>query len=216
MSSSYILISAGRDEPPLVTLARLGHVHLARAMLSLGTVQVDAMDSLGRTALWTSVESRRPMLVSLLLSAGCRLDILPAGCGSSGSALHLAIRSSGYISGQEIAFLLIKAGADLWRKDCENRTPLGWAVYVNNCELVEELLLLGSNPWKVSRKVMETAGKEVTTLVNIFKKRVPRLQELARRSIRRAVARSMVATGSSFVLKLDSLPLPTKLIDFIT
>ena len=81
---------------------------------------------------------------------------------------------------------------------------------------MEELLLLGSNPWKVSRKVMEFAGKEVTSLVNIFKKRVPRLQELARRSIRRAVARSMVVTGSSFLLKLDSLPLPTKLIDFIT
>ena len=204
-----------------MTVARLGHVHLARTMLSLGTVQVDAMDSLGRTALWTSVESRRPMLVSLLLSAGCRLDILPAGCVSSGcvssgSALHLAIRSSGYISGQEIAFLLIKAGADLWHKDCENRTPLGWAVYVNNCELVEELLLLGSNPWKVSRKVMETAGKEVTTLVNIFKKRVPRLQELAGRSIRRAMTRSVVKTGLSFVGKFNSLPLPTKLIDFLT
>ena len=191
-------------------------MHLARAMLSLGTVQVDATDSQGRTALWTSVESRRPMLVSLLLSAGSRLDILPAGCISSGSALHLAIRSSGYISGQEIAFLLIKAGADLWLEDGEKRTPLGWAAYVNNCELVEELLMLGSNPWKGSRKVMESSGKEVTTLVNIFRKRVPRLQDLSRRSIRRAVVKSNSRAGTSFALQLSSLHLPQKLVDFLS
>jgi len=206
---------AGRDEPPLITLTRLGHAHLARIILNIDKVELDAMDNQGRTALWTAVENRKPQLVSLLLGAGCRLDLVPPGCISSGSALHLAIRSSGYISGQEIAFLLIQAGANLWLEDRENRTPLAWAVYVNNLELVEELLLLGSNPWKVSRKVMESAGNEVMALLNIYKKRVPRLQELARRAIRRAVASSGVAGKSAFVVKIRTLTLPQKLQDYI-
>ena len=184
-------------------------------MLSMDNIMVDAMDDNGRTALWTAVESRRPGLVSLFLAAGCRLDLVPAGCVSSGSALHLAIRSSGYISGQEIAFILIQAGANLWLEDGENRTPLAWAVYVNNLELVEELLVLGSNPWKVSRKVMESAGCEVTALLNIYKKRVPRLQELARISIRRSVARSSETDKSIFAVKIRRLPLPQKLLEYI-
>ena len=184
-------------------------------MLSMDNIMVDAMDDNGRTALWTAVESRRPGLVSLFLTAGCRLDLVPAGCVSSGSALHLAIRSSGYISGQEIAFILIQAGANLWLEDGENRTPLAWAVYVNNLELVEELLVLGSNPWKVSRKVMESAGCEVTALLNIYKKRVPRLQELARISIRRSVARSSETDKSIFAVKIRRLPLPQKLLEYI-
>ena len=184
-------------------------------MLSVPKIQVDAMDGHGRTALWTAVESRRPGLVSMFLAAGCRLDLVPAGCVSSGSALHLAIRSSGYISGQEIAFILIQAGANLWLEDGENRTPLAWAVYVNNLELVEELLVLGSNPWKVSRKVMESAGCEVMAVLNIHKKRVPRLQELARIAIRRSVARSRVTDNPIFAGKLRSLPLPHKLVEYI-
>ena len=155
------------------------------------------------------------MLVSLLLSAGSCQDSLPIGCASSGSLLHLAIRNSGYISGQEIAFLLIKAGADLAVEDCEKRTALCCAVYVNNCELVEELLRLGSSPWRVNTKTMETAGKEINTLLDTYRNKVPGLQEMASRSIRRAVARSLLG-GLPFVDKIDCLPLPQKLKDFIS
>ena len=40
---------AGREEPPLVTAARLGHVHLVRTLVSMETIQLNATDSHGRT-----------------------------------------------------------------------------------------------------------------------------------------------------------------------
>lgn len=213
---------AGRHEPPLVTVARLGHTHLARLLLPIPHLNVDQTDAQGRTALWVAVEQRRPLLVSLLVAAGCRLDILPVGCQAAGSVLHLAIRSSGYISGQETAFCLVQAGAELGVKDSEGRTPLAWAVYVNNLELVEELIRLGSNPWEVGNGVMEVGGQEVVNIVRVARRRVGQLQELLRKEIRSSVSKSRVAAVQemklrqlNFVDKMSTLPLPHRMIEYL-
>jgi len=89
------------------------------------------VDSAGKSALQFAVETRRPGLVSLLLTAGASI---PPGL------LHSAVRMSGYLTGQEISLLLIRHGADVTARDRDGRSPLSWAVCVNNKEIVEELI----------------------------------------------------------------------------
>ena len=153
-------------------------------------------------ALQFAVETRRPGLVSLLLTAGASI---PPGL------LHSAVRMSGYLTGQEISLLLIRHGADVTARDREGRSPLSWAVCVNNKEIVEELLRAGGDPHSVSRAVEDTASSEVRDLVQRSRSHVAKLQSLAGRLIRRTLVNNRQST-ESFEGRLSQLPLPTKLI----
>ena len=156
------------------------------------------------SALQYAVETRRPGLVKLLLSSGASINH---------HLLHQAIKMSGYISGQEIAFLLIRHGVDVTQKDKEGRSPLDWSVYVNNPELVEELLRVGATPASVSSKLLETASRDIKKRLESAKSAPQRLHQLSKKCIRLAILHNH--SDMSFHEKLLSLPLPLKIIDEI-
>ena len=126
----------------------------------------------------------------------------------------MAVKLSGYITGQEIAFLLIHHGADVRDIDQEdNKSVLSWAVFVNNYELTEELLRVGADPWAVSGHILETASGDIKHLIDETRFKVPSLELLCNRSIRNALLQSN--SRSSFHQKLRQLHLPPKLLNTI-
>ena len=191
----------GYSETALIAAVRLGYDHIARTLALNPGTQVDAVDSAGKTALQFAVETRRPGLVSLLLQAGA--EIPP-------SLLHAAIKLSGYISGQEIALLLLRHGAPLEVEDEQGRTALSWAVFVNNQELVEQLLKAGERPARVSRGLLELASPDVRRLIESSRGEVVRLELAASKVIRRCLAGRRNRT-ETFSQRLQLLPLPDKL-----
>ena len=152
------------------------------------------------------METRRPVLVSLLLTAGAKI---------APGLVTMAVKLSGYITGQEIAFLLIHHGAgvrDVGHED--DKTALSWAVYVNNMELIQELLRVGADPWAVSNNVLDTASEDVKKLIDKTRYNVPDLELLCNRSIRISLLQSN--NKSSFHQKLRELHLPSKLLKCIS
>ena len=159
---------------------------------------------LASSALQYAVETRRPSLVSVLLSSGARIQP---------QCLHSSVKMSGYITGQEIAFLLIQHGADINSLDDEDQSPLSRAVWVNNQELCEELLRVGADPGSVDDSVLETASPVIQQLIHDSRHKVADLQLLTQRVIRTSLLQSNC--DISFSKKLSSLKLPQKLINSI-
>ena len=206
-----LLVRAGADvnkfytyqeysETALIAAVRLGYENIARTLALGSEADVNALDSAGKSALQFAVETRRPAMVSLLLEAGARI---------SAGLLHTAIKMSGYLSGQEISLLLLRHGADVEARDREGRSALSWAVWVNNLEIVEEVLRLGGDPHTVGRAVEVTASSEVRELVERSRSQVRRLESLVSRVIRRTLIDNV--STSSFTERLSQLPLPSKL-----
>ena len=150
------------------------------------------------------METRRPVLVSLLLSAGARI---------TSGLVTMAVKLSGYITGQEIAFLLIHHGADVRDRDQDDKSVLSWAVYVNNYELTEELLRVGADPWAVSNNILDTASHDIKQIIDETRHKVPNLELLCKRSIRNVLLQSN--NVSSLHQKLRKLHLPPKLLKTI-
>ena len=142
--------------------------------------------------------------MSLLLSSGSRLQ---------SSCLHNAVRMSGYITGQEIAFLLLHYGADTNTRDDHGQCPLSLAVWVNNTELCEELIRLGSHPGQVSSQLLDTASHDIKHLIAQTRANPAPLQLLTKRCIRDSVLKSNC--DIPFPVKLSKLQLPQKLINTI-
>ena len=191
----------GYSETALIAAVRLGYENIARTLALNPGTEVEAVDSAGKSALHFAVETRRPGLVSLLLQAGARIPP---------TLLHTAIKLSGYITGQEISFLLIRHGARLEVEDELGRTALGWAVFVNNQELVEDLLRVGGRPGEISPALLALASPEIRQLVERSRREVAGLEILAGSVIRRCLA-SRSSRTQTFAEKLQLLPLPDKL-----
>ena len=196
----------GYSETALIAAVRLGYENIARSLALHPGTEVDAVDSAGKSALQFAVETRRPGLVSLLLQAGARIPP---------TLLHTAIKFSGYITGQEISFLLIRHGAKLEVEDELGRTALSWAVFVNNQELVWELLRLGGRSAKVSPALLALASTEIREMMERSRKEVVRLELLASGVIRRCLVSSSSNNYNretqTFSQRLQLLPLPDKL-----
>ena len=152
--------------------------------------------------------------MSLLVGAGARLQR---------PALHTAVRLAGYVTGQEIAFLLASHGAEVTEPETEEagaRRPLDWAVAVNSLELCEELLRLGARPHSVPTQLLAAASPQVRSLIVKAKSEVPTLEHLAKIIIRSSLVNVnsiTVSNGntSTFRERLFSLHLPQKLLSTI-
>ena len=201
VSLTLSLFNQGYSETALIAAVRLGYENIARTLALNPGTQVDAVDSAGKSALQFAVETRRPGLVSLLLQAGA--EIPP-------TLLHTAIKLSGYITGQEIALLLLRHGAPLGVEDEEGRTSLSLAVLLNNQELVEALLRAGERPARISRGLLELAMPEIRRLVERSRSEVVRLELVAGAVIRRCLV-GRNSKKQSFAQKLQLLPLPDRL-----
>lgn len=196
----------GTTETPLIAAVRLGYEAVARTLARSRDTQLNTRDTGGRSALQWAVEARRPGLVRLLLGAGARLH---APC------LHAAIRSAGYVTGQEIAFLLIRAGAGVREREAGDRRlrPLDWAVSVNSRELCEELLRTGARPVEIPGQILDTASSDVRSLIAEARRTVPTLESLARLIARASVTASH--SRLSLEQRISTLNLPRRISDAI-
>ena len=196
----------GATETPLIAAVRLGYEAVARSLTRSPATDLDTRDTGGRSALQWAVEARRPGLVRLLLGAGARLH---APC------LHSAIRMSGYITGQEIAFLLIRSGAEVTECEVGDRRlrPLDWAVGVDSRELCEELLRVGARPADVPGQILDTASPGLRSLISEARRSVPSLEALARQRARASVAASH--SHLSIETRISRLNLPRRISDAI-
>ena len=196
----------GASETPLIAAVRLGYEAVAVTLTRSPATDFDIRDSGGRSALQWAVEARRPGLVRLLLGAGARLH---APC------LHSAIRMAGYITGQEIAFLLIRAGAEVTEREAGDRRlrPLDWAVSVDSTELSAELLRTGARPAEVPGQILDTASPGLRSLIAEARRSVPSLETLARQRARASLAASH--SHLSLEQRISRLSLPRRISDAI-
>ena len=89
------------------------------------------------TVLYQTVVKGHEEIVSVLLDAGCPIDVVDnEGC----SALHYAARGGAV----EAIGVLVERGLDVNKQDNDGRTPLHWASCCGKLEAVRELLRLGA------------------------------------------------------------------------
>ena len=101
--------------------------------LLLRSAPIDAVDTLGHTALSRAVDAGQTQVVAMLLAAGARSDVvLPGGQ----SPLLVAI-DKGH---DPIAIALLAAGAPMNTVDVQGRFPLGLAAARSSDAMLEQLL----------------------------------------------------------------------------
>ena len=89
------------------------------------------------TVLYQTAIKGHEEIVSVLLDAGCPIDVVDnEGC----SALHFATRGGAV----EVIGVLVERGLDVNKQDNDGRTPLHWASGCGKLEVVRELLRLGA------------------------------------------------------------------------
>jgi len=184
-----------KREGRLATAVREGQDHLVLRLLQAGE-PLDGLDSQGVSPLTLAVEARRPAMVALLLKHGAT---------SEPGLLARAVKTAGYLGGHEIAFsLLPRTPVAHLNQPFEGRTALCWAVLRGDLEMVEAIL--ERRPSLEGLKTVQAkTTSEVSALLVSYNTLVPSLQHLAR-----AVVREVVAVG-----KMDKLPLPSRLFDFV-
>ena len=135
---------------------RLRQIKVVEVLLEAGA-DVNGQSN-GRTALIWASDKGYLEIVKLLLRAGADPNIETE---SGHTALLMALNSKfigantfteAYRDRKEIVRLLLMAGANVDHKDHRDkaRTPLQWAIYINNIELVRLFLLAGANPYNVN------------------------------------------------------------------
>ncbi|XP_023337272.1 sex-determining protein fem-1 [Eurytemora carolleeae] len=184
-------------EPPLVFCIRIGSDCVLQKLIQNKHIDLNIIYK-DKSALEYGVEENKPLAVSRLISKGV---CIPGGLLSS------AIKRSGYINGQEIAFILIKAGARVQEIDKEGRTALHWAVYVGNIELVDTLLRQGSNPRDIGYSILNNTLPCIREKIVESRRTVFRLSDLARFQVVNLLG--FDGTYSNNISKLDY---PTSLI----
>eukprot|EP00752_Nemacystus_decipiens_P009050 g8080.t1 len=133
---------------PLMRASFMGHLHVARILLSRGGSPSVACDD-GCTALHYSTQEGHLAITKMLVDAGA--DLQAKTCALGHTPLHLAAKGSPCIVASqdrysEVMSVLITAGANLNSRGVDGSTPLYLAAEKGNVECVKVLLRAKANP----------------------------------------------------------------------
>lgn len=121
-------------------------------MLHEAGADIDQADEWGRTPLMLSLERGLTDIAEYLVEEGANIF---AGSESGFSLLHLAAKSEA--NQVEFVKFLIEQGLDINQQDSDNHaTPLHYAAFTGNIELVEELLAHNARVDLVTKTLHET------------------------------------------------------------
>uniref|UniRef100_A0AC11CI95 Fibronectin type III and ankyrin repeat domains 1 n=1 Tax=Ovis aries TaxID=9940 RepID=A0AC11CI95_SHEEP len=142
-----ILISHGTDvnlqngsgKDSLMLACYAGHLDVVKYLRRHGA-SWDTRDLGGCTALHWAADGGHCNVIEWMIGDGCEVDVVDAG-----SRWTPLMRVSAVSGNQEVASLLIDAGADVNVKDKDGKTPLMVAVLNNHKELVQLLLDRGAD-----------------------------------------------------------------------
>ncbi|XP_055416307.1 fibronectin type 3 and ankyrin repeat domains protein 1 [Bubalus kerabau] len=160
-----ILISHGTDvnlqngsgKDSLMLACYAGHLDVVKYLRRHGA-SWDTRDLGGCTALHWAADGGHCNVIEWMIGDGCEVDAVDAG-----SRWTPLMRVSAVSGNQEVASLLIDAGADVNMKDKDGKTPLMVAVLNNHEELVQLLLDRGADA-----SVKNEFGKGVLEMARVF------------------------------------------------
>ncbi|ELR51222.1 Fibronectin type 3 and ankyrin repeat domains protein 1, partial [Bos mutus] len=160
-----ILISHGTDvnlqngsgKDSLMLACYAGHLDVVKYLRRHGA-SWDTRDLGGCTALHWAADGGHCNVIEWMIGDGCEVDAVDAG-----SRWTPLMRVSAVSGNQEVASLLIDAGADVNVKDKDGKTPLMVAVLNNHEELVQLLLDRGADA-----NVKNEFGKGVLEMARVF------------------------------------------------
>lgn len=128
--------AAERGFTPLTIAAQEGVDAIATLLID-GGARLDGAPAAGPTPLYMAVQNGYPTMAELLLAAGAN----PAEGGTNDPPMVTV----GARDRNEIAAILVNAGADIDQARDDGFTALHWAAYRDNAELVQILLDLGAD-----------------------------------------------------------------------
>ncbi|XP_067565177.1 fibronectin type 3 and ankyrin repeat domains protein 1 [Pseudorca crassidens] len=177
-----ILVSNGTDvnlqngsgKDSLMLACYAGHLDVVKYLRRHGA-SWDARDLGGCTALHWAADGGHCNVIEWMIKDGCEVD--PTDAGSGWTPL---MRVSAVSGNQEVASLLIDAGADVNMKDKDGKTPLMVAVLNNHEELVQLLLDKGADA-----SVKNEFGKGVLEMARVFDRKnvVSLLEEMRKKQM---------------------------------
>lgn len=142
-----------RGATPLMYIAELSFARkdasvdayaIAKVLIDKGA-DVNAQDVNGRTALSRAVNEEDDAMISLLLKAGARVDLVDK---QKRTDLHSACMAKNHNPAVVAALLSAAATASIDRRDRSGRTALHMAIANGNVALVKTLLDAGADPEK--------------------------------------------------------------------
>ncbi|XP_014678387.1 PREDICTED: transient receptor potential cation channel subfamily A member 1 homolog isoform X2 [Priapulus caudatus] len=120
---------------PILLATKLGNKPLVYSIITCSG-SVSAKDYMGNTALHLSILNERPDIMDLLL---CNKADVDATNDTNDTPLHIACRQS-KTGNRFIILKLLKAGADVYKKNKEGLTPMDLAAVHNGIEAVSLML----------------------------------------------------------------------------
>ncbi|XP_052567834.1 fibronectin type 3 and ankyrin repeat domains protein 1 isoform X3 [Peromyscus californicus insignis] len=150
-----ILVSNGTDvnlkngsgKDSLMLACYAGHLDVVKYLRRHGA-SWDARDLGGCTALHWAADGGHCPVIDWMIKDGCEVDVVDTGSGWTP-----LMRVSAVTGSQNVASLLIEAGADVNMRDKDGKTPLMIAVLNNHEQLVQLLLDKGADA-SVKNEVM--------------------------------------------------------------
>ena len=138
-----------RDLPPLPSMERLqelwfdaarsGRDDMIPALLQAG-VDIEARDARGHSALVLASYNKRPSTTALLLAEGAAVD------GTNEDRVNTALMGVAFKGFEDLAALLIDAGAEVDRRNGVGQTALMMAALFGKTAIVDRLIAAGADP----------------------------------------------------------------------
>ena len=141
-ATTPLMLIAGR--PFAYKDASIDACAIAKTLLDVGA-DVNAQDANGKTALNRAVREGNAVMISLLLKAGARVDLVDK---DRRTALHWACMAKNHNPAVVTALLSATSAASIDRRDRTGRNALHMAIANGNVALVKTLLDAGADPEK--------------------------------------------------------------------
>lgn len=202
----------GRVEPPIITACRLHFLEGIMTLIHQG-VDIDCPDGQGHTALRVAALLQMPDLVDYLISKGASVN-RPDRFRCTPLLAALMYRVSSMI----IKMLIVHGSVLYSLHTSAERCPLFWAAKHGNCEIVKLVLLAGvpvAQVRTVKAALMNSFNVDPTIreLLEAETFCPPTLQHMCKCVLRHTV--SSLTSGKHFVRRVEALPLPVSLIQFL-
>ncbi|KAH9505204.1 hypothetical protein Btru_058945 [Bulinus truncatus] len=203
----------GRMEPPIITACRLHFLEGVVTLVRKGA-DIDMTDNQGHTALWVASRQQMPDLVEYLINNGASVSKMDKfGCTPLLTALMYRVSSM-------IIRHLIIHGSPLsahLRWSSAEQSPLFWATKHGNLEIVRLLLQAGVGMLEVRSVRMALSNSdvdcEILELLDQETQSPPSLQHQCKLVLRCCI--SISGRGKNFVKSVQTLPLPSSVIQFL-
>ncbi|CAL1530626.1 unnamed protein product [Lymnaea stagnalis] len=205
--------SLGRVEPPIITACRLHFLEGVVTLVRKGA-DIDMTDNQGHTALWVASRQQMPDLVEYLINNGASVSKMDKfGCTPLLTALMYRVSSM-------IIRHLIIHGSPLsaqLRWSSAEQSPLFWATKNGNLEIVKLVLQAGVGLLEIRSVRMALSNSDVDSdileLLDQETQCPPSLQHQCKLVLRCSISR--MGRGKNFIKNMQSLPLPSSIIQFL-